>query len=153
MTDFQVQRMANTKSTACIRSIDETLAECTQGNPCSAPKSTSEETSFSSCFHSSPRHSSSEGPLTSSSCHEGPSTPGKSVFKRKGRSFVGRVPNVVAKGPEFPGAQTHSDSQEGSGSHFPDPKVVPTKEDEPQEPIPPACQVHLCNLRGKCHCE
>ena len=37
--DFQVQRMAKTKSTPCIRSPDELLAEGTHGSPRSAPSS------------------------------------------------------------------------------------------------------------------
>ncbi|KAJ8429185.1 hypothetical protein Cgig2_028758 [Carnegiea gigantea] len=113
--------------------------EATRGNPFSAPispKSVAEaaststssslrETSSSSSDGSS-RHSSSEGASTSPSSHKGPSTPGNLVLKRKGRSLVGPIPEIVAEGPEFPGAPTRSNPQDGSGSHFRNPKVVPT---------------------------
>ncbi|KAJ8435431.1 hypothetical protein Cgig2_013929 [Carnegiea gigantea] len=82
-------------------------------------------TSSSSSDRSS-RHSSLEVASTSSSSHEGPSTPGKSVLKRRGRSFVGPVPEIVAEGPEFPGAPARLNPQDGPSSHFLDPKVVPT---------------------------
>jgi len=122
-----------------IRSPDEFLAEGTQGNPYSAPSSsksgaevaststssTSGETSSFSFDYSS-RHSSLEGASTSSSSHEEPSALGKSVLKRKGRSSVGLVPEIVAEGLEFLGALAYSDPQDGPGSHFPDLKVVPT---------------------------
>ncbi|KAJ8433872.1 hypothetical protein Cgig2_021255 [Carnegiea gigantea] len=38
------------------------------------------------------------------------------------------IPNYMTnfQGPEFPGAPTHSDPQDGPGRHFPDPKVTPT---------------------------
>ena len=130
--------MANTKSTPRIRSPDELLVEGTQSNPCStlssskprvevASPSTSsnlEVTSSSSSSDSSSRHSSSEGASTSSPSHEGPSAPGKLALKRKGRSLVGLVPEIVVEGQKFPGAPTHSDPQDGLSSHFPDPKVV-----------------------------
>ncbi|KAJ8419789.1 hypothetical protein Cgig2_010900 [Carnegiea gigantea] len=137
--DPQVRRMAKTKSTPRIRSPDELLAEGTQGNPCSAPSSSRPRvevasTSISSMSRgTSPsssdrswRHSSSEGASMSSSSHKVSSTLGKLVLKRKGCSLVGLVPEIVAEGLEFLGAPTHSDSQDGPGSHFPDPKVVPT---------------------------
>jgi len=130
--------MAKTKSTPCIRSPDELLAKGTQDNPCSAPSSstgaevpststssTSGETSFSSSDRSS-RHSSLEGASTSSLSHKGPSTLGKSVLKQKSRSLVGLVAEIVVEGPEFLGTPARSDPQDGSGSHFPDPKVIPT---------------------------
>ncbi|KAJ8453134.1 hypothetical protein Cgig2_008018 [Carnegiea gigantea] len=80
----------------------------------------------SSSSDSSSRHSSSEGASTSLSSHEGPSTLGKSVLKRKDRSPVEQIPEIIVEGPEFLGAPAHSDPQDGPGSHFPDPKVVPT---------------------------
>ncbi|KAJ8424341.1 hypothetical protein Cgig2_022187 [Carnegiea gigantea] len=58
----------------------------------------------------SPRHSSSEGASTSSSSGEGPSTPGRLVLKKRGRSPVGLIPEIVAEGPEFPRAPARSDS-------------------------------------------
>jgi len=36
------------------------------------------------------------------------------------------VTEIVAEGPEFPGAPTRLNPQDGPGSHFPDPKVVST---------------------------
>jgi len=51
---------------------------------------------------------------------------GKSVLKRKGRTPVGLVPEIVAEEAEFLGAPSRSDPQDGPDSHFPDPKVVPT---------------------------
>ncbi|KAJ8426754.1 hypothetical protein Cgig2_029423 [Carnegiea gigantea] len=57
---------------------------------------------------------------------QGPSAPGNSVLKRKGCAPGGLVTEIVAEGSEFSGAPTHSDPQDGPGSHFPDPKVVPT---------------------------
>ncbi|KAJ8426886.1 hypothetical protein Cgig2_002734 [Carnegiea gigantea] len=130
---INVRRMAKTKSTRRIRSPDELLAKSTQGNPCSAPSSskpgaevastssssTSGEASSSSSSDSSSRSSSSEGVSTSSSSPEGPSTPGESVLKRKGRAPEGLVAEIVVEGPEFPEAPTCSDLQDGSGSHFP----------------------------------
>jgi len=47
------------------------------------------------------------------------------MLKRKGCLAVGLVPEIVADEPKFPGASTRSDPQDGLGSHFPDPKVVP----------------------------
>ncbi|KAJ8438792.1 hypothetical protein Cgig2_023826 [Carnegiea gigantea] len=38
--------------------------------------------------------------------------------------LLAKVPEIVAEGPEFPGAPTRSDPQDGPSSHFPDPKVV-----------------------------
>ncbi|KAJ8420401.1 hypothetical protein Cgig2_028073 [Carnegiea gigantea] len=121
-----------------IRSLDELLAEGTQGNPSSAPSSPkpvaeAATTSTSSSLRetSSPssdgssRSSSSEGASTSSSSHEGPSTPGRSVLKKRGRSTKGPVPEIVAEEPDFPGAPARSDAQDGQSSHFPNPKVVP----------------------------
>jgi len=130
--------MAKSNSTPRIRSLGELLVEGTQGNPCSASSSsklgaevvststssTSGETSSSS--DSSSRCSSSEGASTSSSSQEGHLAPGKSVHKRKDRSPVGLVPEIFAEGLEFLGTLTCSNSQDGLGSHFPNPKVVPT---------------------------
>jgi len=127
MTDFQVRRMAKTRSTRRIKFPKELLAKGTQGNPCSAPTSSklgaevaststspsSGEASSSSSSDSSLRNLSSKGASTSSSSHEGPSAPSKSVLKRKGRSPVGLEAEIVAKGPEFPGALTRSDPQDG----------------------------------------
>ena len=48
------------------------------------------------------------------------------MLKRRGRLSVGLVPEIVAKGSGFPGAPTRLDPQDGLGSHFPDPKIVPT---------------------------
>jgi len=53
MTDFQVRRMAKTKSTSCMRSLHELLAEGTQGNPCSAPSSSQPVTEVASTSTSS----------------------------------------------------------------------------------------------------
>jgi len=39
---------------------------------------------------------------------------------------VGPVPEIVAEGPEFPRAPTRPEPEDGPGSHFPNPKVVPT---------------------------
>ncbi|KAJ8422874.1 hypothetical protein Cgig2_013747 [Carnegiea gigantea] len=139
ITDFQVQKMVKTKSTPRIRFPDELLAKGMQGNPCSAPSSsksgaevaststssTSGGTSSSSSDRLS-RCSSSGGASMSSSSHEGPSTPGKSVLRRKGRSLVGLVPEIVAEGPAFPRAPTRSEPQDGLCSHFPYTKVIPT---------------------------
>jgi len=136
MTDFQVRRMAKTKSTPCIRSPDELLAEGTQGNPCSAPPQSNPEAEVASTSSSAPsrmgwsrssskhslRSSSSERASTSPSSSEASLGPGKSVLKRKGRAPT--VTEIVAEGSEFPGASMCSDPQDGPGSHFPDPKVV-----------------------------
>ncbi|KAJ8449495.1 hypothetical protein Cgig2_002292 [Carnegiea gigantea] len=125
--EVEVRRMAKTKSTPCIRSPDEWLAEGTQGNPCSAPPqsnpkaevaSTSSSVSSrmgssdSSSRHSS-RSSSSKRASTCSSSSEASLGLGKSVFKRKGRMPV--VTEIMAEGAEFPGAPTRSDLQDGWG--------------------------------------
>jgi len=131
--------MAKTKSTPNIKFPDELLAKGPQGNHCSAPtlsksgaevaststRSSSGKASFYFSSNSSLRSSSSEEALTSSSSHEGPSASCKSVLKRKGRSLVGLVPEIVVEGPEFPEASTPSDRQDGPGNFFPDPKVIP----------------------------
>ncbi|KAJ8419943.1 LOW QUALITY PROTEIN: hypothetical protein Cgig2_020753 [Carnegiea gigantea] len=137
--DFYVRRMAKTKSTFCMRSPDELLAKGTQGNPCSAPSSsklvvevastsTSSSLSGTSSYSSdgSSRGSSSEGALTSSSSREGSSISGRSVLKKRGRTPVGPIPEIVAEGPKFPGAPARLDHQDGPGSHFPNAKVAPT---------------------------
>ncbi|KAJ8429797.1 hypothetical protein Cgig2_015629 [Carnegiea gigantea] len=80
----------------------------------------------SSSSDGSPRRSSSERASTSSLSHEGPSTLVRLVLKKRGCSPVRSVPKIVAEGPKFPRAPAHSDPQDGSGSHFPNPKVVPT---------------------------
>ncbi|KAJ8441091.1 hypothetical protein Cgig2_000352 [Carnegiea gigantea] len=144
LADPQVEGAIRTKNgknqvNSRIRSPDELLAEGTQGNPCSARSSLKPGAQVASTITSSTlggtssstsdrslRHSSSERASTSSSLHEGPSTSGKSVLKRKGRSLVGLVPEIVVEGPEFPRAPARSDPQDGPGSHFPNPKVVPT---------------------------
>ncbi|KAJ8427306.1 hypothetical protein Cgig2_032955 [Carnegiea gigantea] len=92
-----VRRMAKTKSTLHIRSPDELLAKGTQ-----------------------------EGASTGSSSPEGLSALGKSMLKKKGWAPKGLVAQIVAEGPEFPGAPTRSDLQDGPGNHFRNPKVVPT---------------------------
>ncbi|KAJ8425845.1 hypothetical protein Cgig2_033940 [Carnegiea gigantea] len=56
----------------------------------------------------------------------GPSTLGRSVLNKRGCSPVGLILEIVAEGPEFPGALIRSDPQDGLGSYFPNPKVVPT---------------------------
>ncbi|KAJ8433523.1 hypothetical protein Cgig2_006670 [Carnegiea gigantea] len=134
MSDFQVCRMAKTKFTPRIRSPGELLANGTLGNPCSAPSQSNPEaevastsssassgtgSSSSSSGHSS-RSSSSEGASTSSSSLEASLGPGKSLLKYKGRTPP--VTGIVVEGSEFPGAPTHSDLQDGPGSHFPDPR-------------------------------
>ncbi|KAJ8428264.1 hypothetical protein Cgig2_000326 [Carnegiea gigantea] len=134
-----VLRMAKTKSTPRIKSPDELLAEGTQDNPCFTPcslKPVAEVASTSTGFSSgesssfsldgSSRRSSSEGASTISSSHEGPSTPGRSVLKKRSRSPVGPVPEIVAEGPKFPRAPGCSDPQDGPSSHFPYPKLIPT---------------------------
>jgi len=128
--------MVKTKSTACIRSLDELLAEATQGNACSvlsSSKPVAEVASTSTLrrdiSHSSngsSRHSSLEGASTSSSSGEGPSTLRRSILKKRGRSSVGLIPEIVAKGAKFPGAPACSDPQDGADSQFPDLKVIPT---------------------------
>ncbi|KAJ8424180.1 hypothetical protein Cgig2_015914 [Carnegiea gigantea] len=131
-----VHRMAKTKSTPCIRLLDELLAEGTQGNPCLAPPQSNPEAEVastssrassgmgSSGSSTSPfsRSSSSERASTSSSSSKASLEPSKSVLKRKGRTPA--VTEIVAEGLEFPGAPTCLDPQDGPGSHFPDPKVV-----------------------------
>jgi len=62
----------------------------------------------------------------SSSSYEGPSASGNSVLKRKGHLLVRLVSEIVAERPEFSGAPTSLDPQDGWGSRFPDPNVVPT---------------------------
>ncbi|KAJ8445039.1 hypothetical protein Cgig2_022559 [Carnegiea gigantea] len=129
-----VRRIVKTKSAPCFRSLDELLAEGTQGNPCSAPSSSNPEaevaftgSSFTlgvALSSSSSESSSSKGASSSPSSSEEPPAPGKSVLKRKSRAH--KVTEIVAEGSEFPGAPTHSDLQDGLGSHFPDPKVVTT---------------------------
>jgi len=39
---------------------------------------------------------------------------------------MGPLPEIVAEGLEFLGPPIRSDPQDGLGSHFPNPKVVPT---------------------------
>ena len=39
---------------------------------------------------------------------------------------MGLVPKIVAEGRQFSGAQPTQTPQDGPGSHFPDPLVVPT---------------------------
>ncbi|KAJ8430921.1 hypothetical protein Cgig2_033549 [Carnegiea gigantea] len=112
MTDFQVRRMAKTKSTPCIRSLDELLAEGTQGNPCSAPPQSNQEakvasTSSSASSRMGSSGSSSRHSLRSPSSSEASLGLGKSVLKRKGRALA--VTEIVAEGSEFPGAPTRSD--------------------------------------------
>ncbi|KAJ8441785.1 hypothetical protein Cgig2_009031 [Carnegiea gigantea] len=86
----QVRQIAKTKSTSCMKSPDELLAEGTQGVR--------------------PRRG----------CQQ-------ALRPTKGRPLrEGPVPELVAEGPEFPGAPTCSDPQDGPGSHFPNPKVIPT---------------------------
>ena len=131
--------MAKTKSTPLMRSPDELLAEGTQDNPCYAPSSPKSvaEVAFTSTSSSSrgtsslspngsSRSSSLEGASTSSSSHEGPFTPGRSVLKKRGCSTGGPISEIVVEGLEFPGASAHSDPQDGPGSHFPNPNVVST---------------------------
>ena len=48
MTDFQVHRMAKTKSSPCVRSPDELLAEGTKGASCSTPPQTNPEAEVAS---------------------------------------------------------------------------------------------------------
>ncbi|KAJ8428638.1 hypothetical protein Cgig2_017137 [Carnegiea gigantea] len=100
--------MAKTKSTPRIRSPDELLAERTQGNPCSAPSSSKLR---------------AEVAFTSTSSTSRAFDSGKSVLKRKGRSPITLVAEIIAEGPEFPGAPRCSDPS--LGSHFSNPKVVP----------------------------
>ncbi|KAJ8442187.1 hypothetical protein Cgig2_005127 [Carnegiea gigantea] len=100
--DFQVHRMAKTKSTPRIRSSDELLASSSSGH--------------------SLRSSSSKEASTSSSPEALPG-PGESVLKRKVRAPP--VTEIVVEGSEFLGAPTRSDPQDDPGSHFADPKVVP----------------------------
>ena len=87
--------------------------------------SSSRETSSPSSDGSS-RSSSLEGASTSFLSHEGPSTLGRSVLKKRGRSTVGPILEIVAERPEFHGAHTRLDPEDGPGSYFPNPKVVPT---------------------------
>ncbi|KAJ8419891.1 hypothetical protein Cgig2_017701 [Carnegiea gigantea] len=126
-----VRRMAKTKFTPRLRSLDELLAEGTQALSQSNPEAEVASTSSSassgtglpgSSFGCSSRSSSSERASTSSSFSEALLGPGKSVLKRKGPTPA--VIQIVAEGSEFPRAPTRSDSQNGPGSHFPDPKVV-----------------------------
>ncbi|KAJ8447869.1 LOW QUALITY PROTEIN: hypothetical protein Cgig2_012004 [Carnegiea gigantea] len=90
------RQMAKTKSTPCVTTPNELLAEGMQGTS----SSTSDGLS---------RRLSSEGASTSSSSHEGPPTAGKSILKRKGRSPSRPVPEIVAEEAEFPGAPARSD--------------------------------------------
>ncbi|KAJ8433142.1 hypothetical protein Cgig2_007106 [Carnegiea gigantea] len=111
---------------------NELLAEGTQGNPRSAPFpsnpeaevafSRSSSTLGTASSSSSFEGSSSERASTSCSSSEVSLGPGKLVLKRKVRTPG--VTEIMAKGSVFPGASTHSDSQDDPGSHFPDPKVV-----------------------------
>ncbi|KAJ8443341.1 hypothetical protein Cgig2_015822 [Carnegiea gigantea] len=131
-TDFQVHRMAKTKSTTCIRSPDELLAEGIQGNPCSALSQSNPEVEVASTSSSASSGTARRSPplselvlgesSTSSSSSEAPLGPGKSVLKRKGCTLT--VTEIVAEESEFPGALPRSDPQDGPGSHFPDPKIV-----------------------------
>ena len=132
--------MAKTEVNFPYESPDELLAEGTlKGNPCSVPSSSrleaevvSTSTSSSSGETSSrssdglSRSSSSEGVSTSSSPHEGPTTLGRSVLKKKDPAQVGLVPEIVVEVTEFPGAPACSNPQDGPNSYFPNPKVVPT---------------------------
>jgi len=127
---FQVRRMVKMKSTPRIQSPNELLAEGTIGNP-SVPSQSNSGASSSSTPTQSGLPSSATGNFSRSSSSEGASTSaspplplrlGSSVPKRKDRTP--RVTEIVAEGSEFPGAPTHSDPQDGPGSHFPDPKAV-----------------------------
>ncbi|KAJ8424906.1 hypothetical protein Cgig2_007631 [Carnegiea gigantea] len=118
MPDFQVRRMAKTKSTPRIRSPGELLAEGTLGNPYSAPPQSNPEAevastsssassgtglSSSSSRHSS-RSSSSEWASTSTSFPEASLGRGESMHRCKGRPPP--VTKIMAEGSEFPGAPT-----------------------------------------------
>ncbi|KAJ8445654.1 hypothetical protein Cgig2_009055 [Carnegiea gigantea] len=132
--DFQVRRMAKTKSTPRIQSPDELLAEGTLGNPYSVPTQSNPEAEVASSSSStssrsgsrssasghSSRRSSSEGASTISPT-ESSSRPVGSVPKQTGCAPL--VTEIVAEGLEFPGAPTRSDPQDGPRSHFPNPKA------------------------------
>ncbi|KAJ8422130.1 LOW QUALITY PROTEIN: hypothetical protein Cgig2_024217 [Carnegiea gigantea] len=110
-----VRKMAKTKSTPRMQSPDELLAEATLGNLRSAPipldpeaeaASCRSSTSSQSCSHDpasghSSRSSSSEGASKSSSTG---SSSGPTGSTPKGRAPT--VTEILAKGPEFPGAPT-----------------------------------------------
>ena len=129
--DFQVRGMAKTKSTPRIRTPDELLAEGSIGNVCSVlPQSNTEVQVASSSSSTSSRPGSSSGSSGRSSSSEEASTNSSSESSGSGTSGRARhqraapVPEIVAEGVEFPGAPTRSDLQDGSGSHFPDPRVI-----------------------------
>ncbi|KAJ8451345.1 hypothetical protein Cgig2_014117 [Carnegiea gigantea] len=125
-----VRRMTKTKSPTRIRSPAELLAEGTHGNPCSAPSSSKPGAEVAS---------------TSSSSTSGRPAPPLLTARRYGlrlrasrylreKVFACRTGSRdccggtrLSKGPNRP------DPQDGSGSHFSDPKVVPTLKRTPLE--------------------
>ncbi|KAJ8422954.1 hypothetical protein Cgig2_031576 [Carnegiea gigantea] len=94
MPDFQVRRMAKTKSTPRIKSPDELLAECTLSNLCLAPPQSNPEAevastssgassgtgSSNSSYGHSLRSSSSKWASTSASSPEASLGPGESAL-------------------------------------------------------------------------
>ena len=149
MTDFQARRKVKTKSTPRVRTPNELLAEeATEGNFCSASSSqrlgaevlsTSSSsslarTSTSSSSDKTSTNSSSDGPSTSSSSYSMsassssrgvPSASERSVLKKKGSTPIEPVLEIVTDGLVFPGAPSRSDPQDGTSTHFPNPKVTP----------------------------
>ncbi|KAJ8429329.1 hypothetical protein Cgig2_026559 [Carnegiea gigantea] len=106
MPDFQVRRMAKTKSIPRIRSPDELLAESTQGNPYSAPPQSNPEAEVASTSSSASSGTSSSD---SSSRHPPEAHPQRGCLQA------------------LPPPKHHWDRanpQDGPGSHFPHPKVV-----------------------------
>ena len=142
--------MAKTKATPRIRTPDERLAEGTlEGNiflalspqrprveVLSASSSfSSAETSLSSSsdgasadssFGGSSCRSSLGEASTSSSTQAEPNALGRVVLKKRGRTLTRTVPKVMAKGLVFPDTPFRSNLQDGPGTHFPNPKVVPS---------------------------
>ncbi|KAJ8425252.1 hypothetical protein Cgig2_015859 [Carnegiea gigantea] len=60
----------------------------------------------------------------SSSSRGAPSTPGRSVLKKKGSTLIESALDIVADRLVFPRAPSPSDPQDGLNTHFPNPKVT-----------------------------
>ncbi|KAJ8434599.1 LOW QUALITY PROTEIN: hypothetical protein Cgig2_025025 [Carnegiea gigantea] len=141
--DLTARRMANTKSTPRVCTLDGLLAEGTiEGNFYSASgsqrleaevlftsvSSSSAGTSASSFLDRTFANSSSDGPSTSSFSDGTSASPlsrgvpralGRSVLKKKASSPIEPVLEIITDGLVFPEAPSRSDPPNGSSTHFP----------------------------------
>ncbi|KAJ8424066.1 hypothetical protein Cgig2_028739 [Carnegiea gigantea] len=97
----EAQRMAKTKSTSRMRSPNELLAEGTlEGNPCSAPSSSRPVAEVMGRRRVRPQ----KGRQQVLRPAKGLPLRGGFVLKKRGRAQVEPIPEIVANGPDFPGA-------------------------------------------------